>query len=170
MNNLQLALQHADMIESMLIESGGEITEEIQAEMRINPKTIGELVDIRYVSMERLESAQAFFKQKAEQYTKIARSLDCAVDYCKESLKSYMTENCKRELVGTDYQFKLVNAAPKVKILDETALDEVYKKSTVVVSTDRKKLLDDLKAGIQVSGCTLEEVYSLRKSINKGNK
>lgn len=170
MNNLQLALLHADKIEQMLIDSGGEITPEIEMEMSIDSKTIGELIDVRYVSIERLEKAQEFFKAKAESFLKVAQALDSAVDYSKDAIKQYMIETGKKELKGTDYQFKLANSAPKVKITNEEFLDASYKKETVTVSIDKKKIVEDLKSGIMVEGCVLEEVYSLRKSINKGAK
>lgn len=168
MSNLTLALQHADKIEQMLIESGGEITPEIESEMAINPQTIGELVDIRYMGIERLEKSQEFFKAKAEEFQRIARSIDSALDFIQGSIKQYMIDNDKKVLPGHDYQFKLANAAPKVKVVNEDSIDPIYKKEKIEIQIDRKKIADDLKNGIPVDGCVLEEVYSLRKSVNKG--
>lgn len=168
MNSLQIALQHADRLEQLLIESGGEITPEIEQEMALNPQTIADLVDVKFVSIERLEKAQEFFKAKADAFAKIASSLGSAQDFINSSIKQYMIENDKKVLAGGDYQFKLANSAPKVKIVSEDTIDPVYKKEKVEFVIDKKKIGDDLKAGIPVEGCVLEEVYSLRKSINKG--
>lgn len=170
MNNLQLALQHADRIENMLIESGGEITPEIQAEMSINPTTITELIDIKYVSLERMESTEDFFKKKAEEYYKISSSLKNAQKFIKDSIKDYMMLNDKEEITGSEYQFKLAGAAPVLEILDESKIGAAYKKDKIEVFTDKKAIIDDLKKGIPVEGCILKENYSLRKSILKGGK
>jgi hypothetical protein len=166
--SLVIALQQADRLEQMLIESGGEITEEISAELSVNPKTIGELVDIRYVSLERMAMSQEFFKTKAEQFAKIAKSLDSAQEFLLANLKEYMILNDKKELKGDEYQFKLSNMAPKVSIADEAKVPAAYKTQKVVESIDKKKIAEDLKLGVPVEGCVLQEVYSLRKSINKG--
>jgi hypothetical protein len=166
--SLIVALQQADRLEQMLIDSGGEITPEIESELAVNPKTIGELVDIRYLSLERMAASAEFFKAKADQFSKIAKSLDSSQDYLLANLKEYMLQNGKTELKGTDYQFKISNMAPKVAITDEATVPAAYKTQKVVESIDKKKIADDLKLGIPVDGCVLQEVYSLRKSINKG--
>jgi hypothetical protein len=170
MNNLQLALQNAERIEQMLIESGGEITPEIQNEMILNPATISELVDIKYVSMERMDSSIEFFEKKAEEFKRIAHSLKSAQKFILDSIKNHMIETGKKELVGNEYQFKLSTAAPKVMIVDEEKIAEAYKKQVTETQIDKKLIAEDLKKGIPVDGCVLEEVYAIRKSIVKGTK
>lgn len=168
LNPLQMALHHADQIENMLIESGGELTPEMESLLSLNPKTISEIVDIKYMSLERMEASVEMFKKKAEQFEKIAISLDQARKYINESIKQYMVESGKKELKGNDYQFKLSGAAPKVQIVDESKLDSCYKKEKVEIQIDKKRIAEDLKKGIPVEGAILEESYSLRKSLTKG--
>lgn len=170
MNNLQLAFYHADKLENMLIESGGEITPEIQAEMSINPTTIAMMVDIKYIGIERLEASIELFEKKAEDFSRIASSLKNAKSFILDSIKSHMIETGKKELTGEDYQFKLSGAAPKVEIINESELADVYKKEKIEISIDKKRIGEDLKNGLPVQGAVLKENYSLRKSIYKGNR
>ncbi len=170
MNNLQLALFHADKLENMLIDSGGEITPEIQAEMQINPETISMMVDIKYIGLERLESSIELFEKKSEDFKIIAASLKNAKSYVLDSIKDYLIQSGKKELIGQDYQFKLAVAAPKVEIVNESDLADIYKKEKIEISIDKKLIGEDLKKGIPVSGAVLKENFSLRKSINKGSK
>ncbi len=170
MNNLQVALQHAEILERMLIESGGELTPEIQKEMELNPTTISELVDIKYIGLERMDSSIDFFEKKAEEFKRIAHSLKNAQKFILDSIKSHMIETGKKELVGTEYQFKLSSAAPKVQIVNEEKIADAYKKQVIETQIDKKLIAEDLKNGIPVDGCVLEENYSLRKSIVKGQK
>lgn len=168
-NNLQLALLQADKVEQMLIDSGGEITPEIEYELFINPQTIGELVDVRYVGIERMESSIEFFDKKAEEFANVARSLKAAKTFVLDSIKNHMIETRKKELVGNDYQFKLAGAAPKVTILDESEISPVYLVTKPpVVTIDKRLIADDLKKGVPVQGAILEENYSLRRSVYKG--
>lgn len=170
MNNLKVALQNADRLEGLLIESGGEITPEIQAELSVNPKTITELVDTKYIGLERLEMSALYFEKKEHEFKAIRTALQNASKFITSSIKEYMIENDKKELVGGEYQFKLSNSAPKVNILSEDRVPEAYKKEVVETQIDKKQIAEDLKKGFPVEGCVLEENYSLRKSIIKAAK
>lgn len=168
MNYLQQSLQHAEKIEQMLIESGGEITPEIQAEMSVNPKTITELVDTKYLSIERLDSSISFFEKKENEFKAIRLSLENAKKFINESIKQYMIDNDKSELVGTEYVFKLSSGKPKVNVVNEDKIPDVYKKQKTETTVDKVQIFEDLKKGLPVDGCILEESYTLRKSIKKG--
>lgn len=170
MSNLQLALKHADNLENMLIESGGEITPEIQLEMSINPQTISEMVDVRYLGLERMDSSIEFFEKKIEEFKRISLSLKNAQKFILDSIKNHMIETGKKELTGSEYQFKLSSSAPKVMIVDQDLIPESYKNEVIEFSIDKNRIKDDLKKGIPVDGCILEEVYALRMSIVKGGK
>jgi len=169
MSNLVLALQQADQIEQMLIESGGEVTSDIEQLMTMTPESISQLVDVKYVSIERAEMSVEFFKAKALAFSRIASAMDNYVDYTKSQIKSFMIETGKKEIIGEDYAFKLAGAAAKLKIVDEAKISHNYFVHQDP-KIDNKKIIEDLKAGKQVDGCILEENYSLRKSITKGKK
>lgn len=169
MSSLVQALQQADQIEQMLIESNGLVTDEISTLMTINPEMISQLVDVKYTSIERAEMSLEFFKNKALAFQKIADGMQNYIDYTKSQIKNYMIESGKRELYGDDYSFKLAGAAPKLRIVDEAKLSADYFVHQDP-KIDNKKIIADLKSGKQVVGCVLEENYSLRKSINKGSK
>ena len=170
MNNLIIAFNQADRIEQMLIDAGGELTPELEQELAINPKTIGELVDTKYVMLERMDSSIELFEKKAEEFAKVAASLKSAKKFINDSIKDFMIQNDKKEIAGTDYTFKLAGAAPKVEIVDESKIVDVYKVTKTEVRIDLKKIGDELKSGIPVDGAVLKENYSLRKSIKKGGK
>jgi hypothetical protein len=169
-NPIQQALEHATKLENMLIESGGEITPEIQIELSFNSATIEELVDIKYMSLERIDKAIEYYKEKSEQFSRIAHSLKSANSFVSDSIKKYMIDNAKNELQGSDYRFTVRRTKPKLNILDEDAIFGAYKKETTEIVLDKEKITDDLKNGIPVEGCELIEVYSLRKYVNKGKK
>ena len=170
MSNIVLHLHHAEKLEKMLIESNGEITPEIQQEMSVNPETISNLIDTKYIGIERLEMSAAYFEKKENEFKSIRLSLENAQKFILSSIKDYMIESGKTELIGGEYQFKLSSAAPKVNVVNEDKVPEVYKNVKTEISIDKKKIGDDLKKGFPVEGCVLEENYSLRKSIIKGAK
>jgi len=170
MSNLTLALYQADKIEQMLIDSGGEVTPEIELEMKVNPATITDLIDIKYISLERMESSIEFFEKKEQEFKAIRLSLANAKKYIQDSIKQYMIESGKDDLMGQEYRFKLSKGKPTVNVLREEALSPTYFKTKTETTVDKALIFDDLKKGIPVEGCVLEESYTLRKSINKGGK
>ena len=171
MNNPIISAMHfSEKIEQMLIESGGLITPEIENELKINPQTIGEIVDQKFLSIERLEISQEFFEKKAEDFKRIATSLKNAEKFIKDSIKQYMIENNKKELIGNEYVFKLSQGKPTVEVMDESKISDTYFKKEIVSKLSKDLISEDLKMGIPVDGAILKETYTLRKSINKAAK
>ena len=168
MYNLVDGLTLASKIEKLLIESGGEITPEIESLLKY-PMT-AELVDSSVNSIERLNHSSDFFKMKAAQMSKISKALEESAQKVLDETKRFMVESGKKELVGNEYKFKLSLGNPKVKILDDKKIPAKYLTEEIIVDPDKKAILKALKDGSKVEGCILEEVYVLKKSINKEQK
>lgn len=169
-NSIQQSLEHATKIENMLIESGGEITPEIEQELSFGAKSLEETVDLRFMSLERINKSIEYYKEKAEQFLKIASSLDKSSDFISNSIKQFMVDNQKKELIGTDYRFMISPSKPKLNIIDESLINGVYKKEKIETVLDKDSIKEDLVKGIPVDGCELVEGFTLRKYVNKGGK
>lgn len=170
MNYLANSLAHANKLEEMLIESGGEITPEIEAQLSLGNKTPQEIVDRNYITIERLEMSEEYFAKKEEQFKLARLSLKKAQEFIKSSIKQYMIESGNLVLSSQDYTYKLSTGKPSVKITNEEEVYNSYKKEVTTWSVDKESIAEDLKKGIPVKGAVLEETYVLRKSINKGSK
>lgn len=168
MSYLIQALAQADTIEQMLIQSGGELTPEIEQALTLSEEKMIELVDAQHLRMERMEKVAEFYKSKAEQYSKLASSIEKVSKFTKQQIKDYLLLNNKTELVGNEFAFKLSRTAPAVEISDESKVPEIYIKIKTEEVLDKKKLAEDLKKGIEIEGAILKEVYSLRSMIKKG--
>ena len=168
MSYLVNALAQADQLERMMIEAEGQLTPEIEAMLAISEKQMSEVVDVYHLRMERMEKVAEFYSAKADQYARLASSIEKATKYTKQLIKDHMMNVGVTELSGGEFSFKLARTAPVVDVVDQDKIPDTYIKVKVEETVDKKKIADDLKLGIQIEGVILKENYSLRTSIKKG--
>lgn len=153
-------------LESALIESNGEVTEEIEKMLEIKDIQLPEKVDNYALMIDRMDMLATFYKQKADVFIKLNKLANQVADRCHTNLKNAMLKMETTELNGFDIRYKLVNSNHACVIDDESKLDGAYKISEVVTKVDKKRLVEDLKLGVPVEGAHLEQGQSLRKYVN----
>lgn len=168
MSYLVNALAQADQLERMMIEAEGQLTPEIEALLTISEKEMSKVVDVYHLRMERMEKVAEFYSAKADQYAKLASSIEKATKYTKQQIKDHMMNVGLTEIAGGEFTFKLARTASVVDVVDQAKIPQIYIKTNVEESVDKKKIADDLKLGIQIDGVILKENYSLRSTIKKG--
>lgn len=157
-------------LENSLIESGGEITPEIENAIALRDSHLPAKIDSYAIVMERFGGVAEFYKAKADSYLKLARAANAIIDRCENNLREALRSLETKTLEGNDVVFRLSPSNPKVVFDNENLIDDAYKVTETVVKIDRKRIADDLKIGVPVPGAHLEESYSLRKSVNRGKK
>ena len=155
------------LIEKALIESGGEITPEIELMMAIKDIQLPEKVDSYAAIMERFDNVSEFYNMKAKAFFKMYQATAKISEGCSDRIKFAMVEMKLTELHGHDVRFKLSDTAGAVEIVNETLIPSEYKTIVQNTVTDKKRIAEDLKLGIPVNGCELKINKSLRKYLNK---
>jgi hypothetical protein len=136
--------------------------------MEMNGKELATKADSYYYLIKCLSAEAKYWKEQMDQVNKVIRSINNLEKNLKERVKYAMKESEITEIEGQSMTFKLANAAPKLVIDDVSKLPADYKISTHYVEPNKNKIKDDLKAGLKVDGCRLEENHSLRTTLNKG--
>jgi len=149
-----------------LVESGGVLTPELEAKLNVIELSLPEKVDAYAFVMQKLEFEAEYWKKQAETYNKIKTACQNARDRIKDNLKLAMKENGINELKGIDHKFKLTNGTFSL-VIDESEIDDIYKKRVEEIVVDKKRIEEDLKAGVPVKGARLDPVYTLRPYVNK---
>lgn len=165
-STLPALVSQANSLAEALLESGGELTPEIESALTINEKELGLKVDSYAIFVDRLEYEAGYFKAKAKELQAAAKVLENAQERLKENLKNAMRALKQDEIKGQDYKFKLSRSRPKL-ILDEKVLPGDFKTQVVSYEPDKDKIQDAINAGLEVPGAKIEETFSLRKYINK---
>lgn len=156
-------------IEEKLIESQGLITDEIQKLIELKDAKLPVKIDGYAGFLERMVSLTKHYDEKAMQYANISNSIDKIIEKCEENLKEAMIGLGVKELVGIDVKYKLQNSPPSCVIDNEAFVPSDYKvrKDPVI---DKKKILEDLKLGVPVPGCHMEQGQYARKYLNTRGK
>lgn len=130
-----------------------------------------------------LESLEGEFDAKVQYLVQKALECDANADVCKAEAdrianrKKAFENRAKRIREFVQYQMMLVNKPklnyplytvyvqnnpPKVNVADETLIPSNYWIEKVERSVDKKSILELLKTGADVPGCTMEQGTSLR--------
>ena len=167
--SLRTLVEISNTVLNQLIESGGELTPEMEAQLAQVEINLPVKVDGYAAIMERLEMEEAYWKEKAAKFIAVARGCTNVRDRLKESLKFAMSELGTTEILGNDVKFKLSNSKPKM-IIDPDTIDKAYTMQVTTTEIDKKRIEEDLKMGVPVQGARLEETKSIRQYVNKAVK
>lgn len=166
-NKSLISLVHqAANLEELLIESGGEMTPEIEILLETKEINLPEKVDNYDLMIDRMDMIEKFYKEKADFYLRLAGSAAGLAKRCKDNLKLAMQTLGMQEISGFDIKFKLIPSNPSCVVDDEGVVDGSYKITETITRIDKKRIAEDLKLGVPVSGAHLERGVSLRKYAN----
>lgn len=167
--SLLTLVNESNQIKNLLLESGGEITPEIEQALSVNEKSLAGKVDSYKFVIDDLDSFSELLKSKENEIKKARQSIESAVVRLKSNIKNTMIMNEINEVTGNDYVFKLKNAQPSLIITDENLIAKKYKYEVISTEIKKDELKQDLKNGLADSyGCELKENKSLSITINKG--
>ena len=167
--SLPQLVQSSHMLVQALLESGGELTAEIEQSLTEIDTKMPQKIDGYQAVLERLEIEGEYWSQKASDFAKMASGCKKARERLKDTLKHAMKELGTDELIGNDCRFKLSNSKPKL-VINEVELDKAYYMQVTSTVVDRKKIEEEMAMGVPIAGVRLEEVKSLRPYLNKGSK
>lgn len=151
---------------ALLMETGGEITPEIEQELTVNGEQLAQKADKYEFITGKLEAEETYWKGKADEYLRVARACANARQRLRDGIKASMQMMGKTEIVGENATFKLTNSAPRL-VLHEAQLEREYIVETVVREPNKDKIKGALKEGKSVSGAYFEPVVALRTSVSR---
>lgn len=167
---LSMVIAETSAVVQMIIENGGELTEEMELELEKNNIVLAHKLDSYGYVWERLEAEEAYWKSKADEFARVGKSLKRVRENLKERMKFAMVAIEHDEVKGNDFRFKLQKTSGKLVVEDESLLPEEFKQETVVIEVLKDDLKTAIKAGEQVPGARVTYEPSLRKYVNRKNK
>lgn len=161
--NLYEITQEFEALDNMLIETGGEITEESEElEQYINGLLMSKVdgcVEYRTQQMDRIEMAKARVKKFQEliktEENKVKRFDNYIID-CLERLE-------KPEVAGQLHTIKVHKPQKSVKIIDEDKIPAEFATVETVVKINKSEIKKALKSGVEMEGACLVDG---KKSLN----
>lgn len=166
MSSLKELLSSEQEIVDLIVYSEGEINEDIEKALAVLNSTLATKVDACERVLSRLEHEEAYFKEKADSFNKVANSFKASRQRLKDYLKETMLANGKTELQGDNVTLKLSQREPKLE-LDELTLPIMFFKEKIEYIPDRDKIRGSLQEGLQVVGAQLKEVWAMTFRVKK---
>ena len=167
--SLYLIVNEAMQIEQMLMESGGEVTPEIEMALSVNSSELANKVDGYQHIIERFNSLADHYKARAEFFKTIAGQCKTASDRLKDNIKFAMIELGVDEVKGQDMRFKLSTTSGTLVIEDAEMVPVEFKTEVITTEIDKKSLKEAALKG-DVPGVKIEPGHSLRSYANTPEK
>lgn len=168
--SLVAIVNEAFSLEQMLIESGGEITPEIENALSVNSNEMTTKLDGYHHIIERFESLESHYKDRALFFNQVGTQCKNAVSRLKENIKFAMMEMGIDEVRGSDVRFKLSKTSGTLEITDKELVPVEFKSEVITTEIDKKALKEALQKGEPIQGAELKEGYSLRAYANTPDK
>lgn len=153
-------------IEIALAESGGELTPEIEAALAVLDLKLPAKIDGYAFFLERMAQVACHYDERVKAYERMSKSANAVIKRLEDNIKYAMESTKTDEIKGVDVRFKLSPTAGKVVIENEELIDPAYTVIEQVRKIEKKRIGEDLKAGVPVKGARLEVGTSLRRYAN----
>lgn len=168
MKSLQSLVGEASAIERGLVESGGEITPEVEAWISSLNLEVAAKVDAYHFVIERTELNAGHWAAMAEKYGRVAKALSNTSSRMKSRLKQAMMDMGKAEVLGETVRYRLQNSAPSM-IIDQESLPAEFLMQKIELVPDKERIKAAVKQGREIPGVTLTKSFALRDYVNKAD-
>lgn len=166
MKSLITIVQETNNIETMLLESQGELTPEIETALTVSGSDMAEKVDSYSYIIDRFAALEMHYKSKAEFFSAISKQCDNVQKRLKNNVQFAMQSLGKTELLGEDIKFKLSSTSGSLFITDEEMVPVEYKTEKMVTTINNKSVKDDIAKGKVVPGAEIKPGFSLKIVAN----
>lgn len=157
MANLLELIREAAEIELRLMESGGEITDEIMNDLEMHELNLRQKVDAYGAVLSQLDAREAHAVAKMREWGEVVNACDRARENLKSRLGLALEAMASNELIGHEYKVARQKNPPKVKVTDETKIPGSYLITKTETSIDKRSMLEAMKQGQAVPGAELEQ-------------
>ena len=165
---LTALVTEAMMIARQLMESGGELTPELEAALDVNQESLMRKVDGFVAIEDQFQAQEYYWKRKRDACDVIYKSFSGQIDRLRERVKFVMNEMGVTELKGDEHRYKLGKSVGRLIIEDEAKVPAEFKMIVQLTQVDKERVKAMLKDGFEVPGAKLLEegrlsVYENRK-------
>lgn len=157
----------AQRVAQRLIESGGEMTPELELSIALNDLDMESKIDAYAEVMARFENEEMYWKQREQECAKMKMVYQNSHKRMKNVLKETMVRLDRKKLDGDFHGFTLSQSAGSLVIEDETMIPGIYKIQTVTVEISKAMLKEALQSGEQIAGAHIEPSFTLRQRTSK---
>ena len=101
-------------------------------------------------------------KAESKRLAESAKSEENAIKRMKEVMQFAMVSAGKTKIKGEKFNFTVQKNPPSLKVLDENLVPREYVEVEEVIKIDKKAILHELKAGVEIAGVEVVQGESIR--------
>ncbi len=165
--NLRELTVLANQIELLLVDSVGEMTEEIEKAMALKEAALPDKVESYTHVIEKLKHSAQFYAKKANDLIKLSDGFDKMSDRLLNNLDQAMNELKVDELTGHDHKVKRQLNPASLVIEKPEDIPDKFKTLITETKINKEAIKIALKNGLSVPGCSLTQGYRLKIGLNK---
>lgn len=160
---LSAIIHEAENLTNQLLETGGEITPELESLLAMSGKEFKEKLDAYGYVIDGLKSRHSYAISRMKEWEHIATQCERGLENITERIKNAMNTMDLPDIHGFEYTFRLQANPPKVIIDDENLIPGEFKVTETITTTkiQKKEIMDALKSGITVPGAHSERGLKL---------
>lgn len=160
----------SNKIEEILIETGGELTPELEdllAFKDYNESQLKASADIVAMTTERLQATINYYEANIEMLNKILSSIVKASDKLISNISEQMYLHNIDSLTGLQRELKFRFNPPSVEIVDESQIPSEFNEIKITQTISKKKIKQSLDLGQIVPGARMVQKRSLKIGMAK---
>lgn len=150
-NNLLELLEREDVPKEMVLES----LEQVEGDIFFKMEECAKLIRTWELQIKMIKEEEKRLKEKRNR-------LDKNIENLKEYMSLGFKATGKKSYKSDLFNLCLAKNPPKVVITDMLEIDGQYLETVEETKIDKAKILQDLKLGIPVAGCRMEQTESVR--------
>lgn len=136
------------------------------ADLEIALKNIEEELEVKAdnyaIVINRIKTDVEMLKKEEQRLYNKRKSLENSIDYMKKNLEDSMWLQDKKKFKTSKFSFGIQKNPPSLKVLDSASVPEDYKEIIEEIKIDKKKILQDIKNGVEITGVEVVQSESLR--------
>lgn len=162
MSNLIELTTAAQRLLSLVEDSGGELTPEIEAALNLNAHDLAIKVDGYGYLLDRIPAVAQYWKDQSDQAARVAKGLEALEARIKSHLKAGMIMGNITVLQGETVKFSISDSKPALII--DTPPPPEYMMTVTKLVPDNERIRADLGVGVEINGASLRRGVTLRQT------
>lgn len=156
MNLNELVLVALDL-ENKLMESGGEITPELDEQLSNLHANMTTKIDSYAYVLNSFKFRKEFALQRLKEWEAVVAQCEHTIDNINKMLDFNLNLLNKDRVDGMEYTVMRQNNPASVEIIDEAILPGKYLVTETKTKINKREILDDLKKGFVIPGAELKQ-------------
>lgn len=164
------ALEAAIIAQDLVTQAEHELPPEVAMLVALEEAKVPEKVDAYHAIIKRLDHETKFWKDQEEEARAVRKACERATEALNDRLKAVMRFLDLKTVEGQVAKFTLSKMSIQKLVIEEGKIPPDYYIAVTKMELDKDRIRAELENNVLIDGASLEPIYRLTKSMNRGGK